>query len=183
MKILVGLILVVLLSLVSCSKEDNKEEVDPLFSLPYHPLKDLAELKGKKFQYAGIKVEGRNAGLLTDASRTCSSSDLLIFSSDGENEVSSIEFFRAKVSCEGTDVIAFYNYFLIEEGILRTRLVLHQQLGILASPIPGENFVNGRFNLRIGFQGEYLRVEDRMSNYTRMRPDEEVFLYFKKYKY
>ncbi|EKB08029.1 hypothetical protein HMPREF9716_01502, partial [Myroides odoratus CIP 103059] len=32
----------------------------------------------------------------------------------------------------------------------------------------------------IGFQGEYLRIEDRMSTYKREDPNEKVYLYFKK---
>ena len=34
--------------------------------------------------------------------------------------------------------------------------------------------------LEIGFQGEYLRIEDRMSNYQRKDENEKVYLYFKK---
>lgn len=185
MKKLFGLFLVLALGLSSCSKEDKDDDFDPLFSLPYEPLKNLTELRGKKYKYAGIKVEGRKAGILSEYAMTCSVSDLLVFSEGEGDEISKIEFFRAKSNCDGTDRIGFYDYKLIEEGLLSTRLILHfpNTEVLQGAAAVGEHFVDGRFHIQIGFQGEYLRIEDRISNYIRVKPEEEVFLYFKEYKY
>lgn len=183
MKKLIGLFLVLSLGLVSCSKDDNKSnDDDPIFSLEYQPLKSLSELKGKKFRYAGIKVEGKNASMVSETSPLCSAADHIIFYPEDGKKNSPIEFWRKPQNCGEYDIINFLEYYMVKEGLLSVRLFENfiPSTGIVSNSISEGGTINGqRVELQIGFQGKYLRIEDRMSNYRRIKPDEEVFLYFK----
>lgn len=191
MKKILGLILGLSLGLGSCSKDDNKEnDFDPLFSLEYHPLKSLSELKGKKYKYSGIKVEGKKVGLLSETSTSCSRLDVLTFNILDGDELSTAEFLRNGVNCTNFDKILLFDFNLKQAGILSTKMSFNNIGGDKGNNEEENSWnaistmnLNGRFNLQIGFQGEYLRIEDRMSHYVRRNPDEEVFLYFKEVKY
>lgn len=191
MRKIIGLILGLSLGLGSCSKDDNKEnDFDPIFSLEYHPLKSLSELKGKKYKYSGIKVEGRKAGLLSETSTSCSRLDVLTFNILDGDELSTAEFLRNGVNCTNFDKILLFDFNLKQAGILSTKMSFNNIGGDKGNNEEENSLnaistmnLNGRFNLQIGFQGEYLRIEDRMSHYVRTNPDEEVFLYFKEVKY
>ena len=183
MKKIIGLILVLSLGLVSCSKDDNKSsDVDPVFSLEYHPLKSLSEVKGKSFRYAGIKIGDKKVGLFSDTSPECSTSDLIVFYPENGEKNSPITFFRKTKICSGFDEINFIDYYMNKEGLLSTRLMKNYEpsTDISSNSIIETSFTEGRrYELQIGFQGKYLRIEDRMSHYVRLNPDEVVYLYFK----
>lgn len=158
--------------LLSCSKSDNTEDVDPVFSLPYTPLRDLAELDATSYLYAGLKVEGRRSSMLTPTSRLCNIYDELHLNFNA-NQLANMKFSRRNKNCEGFKIVTLSKNTLVKEGVLRTNI--YGSVDKLDKLIVDEQ---GRIDLEIGFQGDYLRIEDRMSNYSRHKYDEKVYLYF-----
>lgn len=167
-----------LVGLVSCSKDDNKDDdVDPIFSLEYKPLKSLKELEtNDTYYYAGIKIGDRKVGLLPSSSTSCTRHDR-IYAKFGNNTLNYIVFYRNSRGCDDVQEVRLVKNVLENDGILHT--VVLGSLDKLDQLVIDDE---GRIPLEIGFQGEYLRIEDRMSNYKRTKQNEKVYLYFAKNK-
>lgn len=171
----------ILLFSVSCSKsDDNKDNYDPISAMEYSKLKSLDEINNKIFYYAGIKRGNEKASMLSTGSYSCRANEffsVIIKENQPNLNFGFIKFQSGNLGCETTDSVFFIDAKLLNEGELFTTLVdgyLHPQIGIVL----GERRFKG--SLEIGFQGEYLRIEDYMSNYERIDPNEKVYLYFKK---
>lgn len=192
--------LLFLLALISnsCSKSDNGSSSD-IESKAYIKLKSLDEIKGVHYQYAGIKIGDRKATFLSENSKSCRAHEY--FSSISSEYYPSLDFIyqafeEGNFGC--TEVVkripelemyfpvstVFLENSLVEEGKLLTTLLI----GYFAPDNRPENlphrlYTSGRVYkgfLEIGFQGDYLRIEDRMSNYQRKDENEKVYLYFKR---
>ncbi|WP_353160369.1 hypothetical protein [Myroides odoratus] len=176
-------IVVLLLSVLifSCSKsDDTRDDSDPIFDLPYTKLKHLDDISKNVFYYAGIKVGNAKTSLLIPGSTSCRASEYFSFME--EKVLPNLNFGYVKyqigpLGCETTNSSFFTETKLINEGELFTTI----RNGIIPERGPiilQERIFKGI--LEIGFQGEYLRIEDRMSTYKREDPNEKVYLYFKK---
>ncbi|MDR0224520.1 MAG: hypothetical protein LBI32_05630 [Myroides odoratus] len=175
------LVLLISILIFSCSKsDDNKDEFDPIFDLAYTKLKNLDDISKNVFYYAGIKVGKAKTSMLIPGSTSCRASEY--FSPMEEKTLANLNFGYIKyqigpLGCETTNSSFFTETSLINEGELFTTI----RNGIIPDRGPiilQERSFKGI--LEIGFQGEYLRIEDRMSTYKREDPNEKVYLYFKK---
>ncbi|WP_158962033.1 hypothetical protein [Myroides fluvii] len=167
--------------LLSCSKsDDNKDNYDPISAMEYSKLKSLDEINNMIFYYAGIKRGNEKASMLSNSSSSCRANEffsVIITENQPNLNFGFIKFQSGNLGCETTDSVFFIDTELLSEGELFTTLVngyLHPQIGLI---LGGRRF---KGTLEIGFQGEYLRIEDYMSNYERIDPNEKVYLYFKK---
>lgn len=156
--------------LVSCSSSDDSKEIDPVFSLPYVPVKELSDIDSGRYSYAGIKIEGQKASMLNPHSATCSRNDAMHVVYNIEGKLETMNYYKMLAGCEGSMNISIYEIFLEKEGIIGA-WVTNYRTPEMEDAIPAL--------LEIGFQGEYLRIEDRMSNFTRTKKNEKVYLYFK----
>ncbi|WP_410879076.1 hypothetical protein [Myroides sp. DW712] len=163
--------------LTSCSKNDDNKDTDPIFSLPYIPLKSLSEFSDNEtYYYAGFKAGERNASMLSPTSTACNRDETLQFFYDDFEEIKYIKYYRTNRNCSGKETVVLSKNKLISEGILLTKI---EELMGDFEPLPGDDD-KGNIELEIGFQGEYLRIEDQMSHYNRTNPTDKVYLYFKK---
>jgi len=180
MKKLILFIGIVAMPLFGCSKSDDaQEEEDDIFLLEYRELKDLNELKNKVFFYVGIKKGDAKTSMLIPNSRSCRAHEF--FSQAKSNAYPTLEFSYIKMEngalgCEITTSVYFLTNNLIRDGILQTTLKegVPSESGIQL--LPKDAIYRGP--IEIGFQGDYLRIEDRMSAYQREDPNEKVYLYF-----
>ncbi|MBB1139459.1 hypothetical protein [Myroides sp. WP-1] len=176
-------ILVSVIFLSSCSSDDESS-YDPIFSAKYIPLTDLTQLEKSTYFYAGIKIEGYKTSLLPPDGTSCVKDDILVPTFDNENNFERLEYIRTNKRCsEGFGSIILVKNKLIENGILRTNMYFngnfyYDKNGVRQYYDSDENW-EFRGNLEIGFQGDYLRIEDRMSHYSRPGSIEKVYLYFK----
>lgn len=176
-------LLIVLLTSFSCSKSSDDNDLDPVFSQEYTKLQSLEEISSNIYYYAGIKVGDRKASMLIENSKSCRSHEYFSIMREARYEVLDFGFIKFKedneegLGCIPTTSAFFLESQLIEEGQLFTTI----REGIV-SPIGDVVLYERVFKgiLEIGFQGKYLRIEDRMSNYKREDPNEKVYLYFKK---
>ncbi|MDR0224522.1 MAG: hypothetical protein LBI32_05640 [Myroides odoratus] len=166
------LLIALCLLLFSCSKSDD-DSVDELdvFSLAYVPLNSFDELDMQGYYYAGFKAEGRKASMLIKNSKACRSHDFLSLSKTKEGILDKLEYafyIEGSFGCFQYAMHTFEENKLIETGKIFTTI--------------RDQYSNRLFKgiLEIGFQGEYLRIEDQISDYQRMDPNEKVYLYFKK---
>lgn len=175
MKKLTGITLLLISSLLlGCTKSDDTKGVDPVFSLTYTPLKNLEELTQTHYYYAGFKAGEAKSSMLSSYSKSCNREDYLQLNFDANQEFV-MNFFRMRIQCLGFEIVNLEKNILIKEGILRTKVSGSKD--VLEKLIVDKE---GRIELEIGFQGDYLRIEDRMSNYSRHKYDQKVYLYFKK---
>ncbi|MGS4345846.1 hypothetical protein ACKUSY_09720 [Myroides odoratus] len=173
MKISIQFFLVVgLFFLGACSKsDDNKDEnFDFVFSQEFIPLKSFNELRAGSYLYAGFKAEGRKMSMLIEGSKSCTAYNDLFFIKDDEDSISTIQYnlhSAGQFGCMRYSTLLFLENKMFKEGILFTTI---------KDPY-GKRVFKGL--LEIGFQGDYLRIEDKISDYVRKDPDEKVYLYFK----
>ena len=184
---LIVFILSVLFS-TSCSKSDDGKGGSDIESKEYIKLKSLDEIRGGHFRYAGIKIGDRKATFLVENSKSCRAHEY--FSTISSEFYPNLDFVyqqfeEGPLGCEKInsggavgyhDSIVFLESSLIEEGKLLTT-ILNGYFAI------GRLYTSSRVYkgfLEIGFQGDYLRIEDRMSNYQRKDRNEKVYLYFKR---
>ena len=157
--------------LLSCSKDDgNSMKGEDVFLLPYAPLKSLDELYRGSYVYGGFKAEGREASMILENSKSCRAFDDLYVTKDSFDKVSLMEYnlhTAGQFGCVRDDIIRLEENKIYKEGILFTTIKDRY----------GKRIFKGL--LEIGFQGDYLRLEDRMSDYKRKDPNEKVYLYFK----
>ncbi len=186
-----------LLFLLSCSSSDDTVDLDPIASAEFIPLKDFSELGRKTYFYAGIKAEGRKVSLLPDDTDSCQRDDFFAPVYNQEEQLVFFQYNRIGPRCEGgTSLILFTNNKLVNDGIFETTLYLvgssfdmddliakesNDDDDVVKSVSSIDNKRRERYDgkLEIGFQGGYLRVEDRMSHYSRPRATDKVYLYFK----
>lgn len=170
---------------ISCSKsDDNGGEFDPVFDLAYTKLKDLEEINKKTFYYAGIKVGDKKTSMLIPGSMSCRASEFFGPAFDPEYLTLDFAYMKYKtggLGCEVTNSSFLTETSLVGEGQLFTTI----RDGYIddSNPLNIRIVLNERIFkgiLEIGFQGDYLRIEDRMSTYKREDPNEKVYLYFKK---
>jgi len=163
--------------LTSCSKNDDHKDTDPIFSLPYTPLKNLSKFLDKEtYYYAGFKAGERKASMLTPTSTACNRNETLQFFYDDLGKLKYIKYYRTNRNCSGKETVVLSKNELISEGILLTKIT--EPMGDFEPLIEYDG--KGNIELEIGFQGEYLRIEDYMSHYNRINPTDKVYLYFKK---
>lgn len=172
----IGRLLVLFLMLLSlgCSKSDDNIDVDPIYSLEYKPLKSFKELGEKQYDYVGIKIGDRKVGLLLDSNQACVRLDK-IQAHLKDDRLVALVYNRMERNCSKSDEVRLVKNNLYEEGILHT--IVYGSRDKLDDLIIDEE---GRISLEIGFQGDYLRIEDRMSNFKRTKHNEKVYLYFKR---
>ncbi len=180
-------ILVLLISILvfSCSKsDDTKDDSDPIFDLPYTKLKHLDDISNDVFYYAGIKVGNAKTSMLIPSSMSCRASEYFgpIFDPlHPDLDFTYIKYKNGELGCETTNSSFFSETSLVEEGQLFTTI----RDGYIddSNPFNIKIVLQKRIFkgiLEIGFQGKYLRIEDRMSTYKREDSNEKVYLYFKK---
>ncbi len=176
MKYWIGSVLVLVSSLfLSCSSSDDTKEIDPIFSLPYTPLSSMNDLDEGDYAYVGIKIADQKVGMITPTSTTCARKDFMTIFYEG-TELNHMIYYKKNRSCSGTVAVMLSEMFLENEGVLATLIGSSDQSNPSAVPHDTKNHIR----LEVGFQGEYLRIEDRMSNFTRTKHNEKVYLYFKK---
>ncbi|WP_413513744.1 hypothetical protein [Myroides odoratus] len=196
-----NLIIAVFLGLLtlSCSSDEGGIKGDPIFSAEYIPLKDLSDLGKGTYFYAGFKAEGRKVSLLAENTDSCQKDDIFapVFNANGD--LIFFQFHRSNSGCiGGYTVILLTNNQLLDTGIMETSLYSggsysgeEEKPGLEEEEKPSfERIVKSTLDvvksrerydgpLEIGFQGGYLRIEDRMSHYSRPKQTDKVYLYFK----
>ena len=185
-------ILVGSIALASCSSDDNKSSSDdPIFSQPYTELANLDELQTGKYQYVGNKIGDRKVGLISEAAKCKSSDNLLVHRTGTVLDSITYNNYRPEVINNKEECLNIFEYprlmrknELVSPGHLSTSV----EDGYLFAIIDDEGIVERREyrrkdhfkgELEIGFQAGYLRIEDRLSDYKRLK-GEKVYLYFKK---
>jgi hypothetical protein len=181
---------------IGCSKsDDNDEEIDPVFSQEYTPLKSFQDLESGRYSYAGNKIGDRKTGLITE-STLCKKDDFIMIYKETTVALDSISYFNyRRAEDRDKDCEMIFEF----PRILRNAKL--KQAGIMASVITDDNKVllteeekkenpdkeykivrktHYSGDVEIGFQAGYLRIEDRLSDYSRTSKNEKVYLYFKK---
>ncbi|WHT38496.1 hypothetical protein QNH98_16005 [Myroides sp. mNGS23_01] len=185
-------ILVGSIALTSCSSDDNKSSSnDPIFSQPYTELANLDELQTGKYQYVGNKIGDRKVGLISEAAK-CKSSDHLLVHRTGtvldsitynnyrpeviDNKEECLNIFKYPRLIQKYELVSSgYLNALVEDGYLQA--IIDDEGNVVRREYRRKEHFKGE--LEIGFQAGYLRVEDRLSDYKRLK-GEKVYLYFKK---
>lgn len=184
------------LAIVACSSDDSSSSEDPIFSQPYTELTSLDELAEGKYAYVGNKIGDRKVGLVLE-SNECKKKDYLVAHRTGA-VLDSLSYnnFGMKVNDNKRECGSIFEFPRIVRNmaleapgdlkVLVTDDYLHK---IVIDKGPDEDpeikYERRRKpahhdgNIEIGFQAGYLRVEDRLSDYQRLK-DEKVYLYFKK---
>ncbi|MCS4239263.1 hypothetical protein M2306_003051 [Myroides gitamensis] len=179
------LVLLISILIFSCSKsDDNKDEFDPIFDLTYTKLKNLDDISKNVFYYAGVKVGNSKTSLLIPGSMSCRASEYfgpLFDPLYPSVDFTYIKYQDGEIGCKVTNSSFFSETSLVGEGQLFTTIrdgYIDDSNPLNIKIVLQERSFKGI--LEIGFQGEYLRIEDRMSTYKREDPNEKVYLYFKK---
>ncbi|MDR2221740.1 MAG: hypothetical protein LBE34_03260 [Flavobacteriaceae bacterium] len=191
----VVVIFAAVIAFVACSKSDDngKQEVDPIFSQKYFPLKDAKDLGGGYYQYVGNKIGDRPVGLVTSSAK-CKENDLITIFKKNENVIDSIVYLNFRYESKKMDCILSFtsprtmsSNSLLNEGVLQSTIKEYnwRKPTAIEEEVSPEikrykdikTVYNG--NLEIGFQAGYLRIEDYMSDYNKLN-GEKVYLYFKK---
>ena len=166
---------------ICCSKsDDNASDVDPVYTLEYTKLQDIEQITRKTFYYAGIKIGDKKTSLLIPNSKSCRAEEFFGPSKDNSFpalDFAYIKFKEGQLRCEPTISSYFVETSLIDEGQLFTTIRAGYFDEASQRLVLKERIFKGI--LEIGFQGDYLRIEDRMSTYKREDPNEKVYLYFK----
>lgn len=175
------LILLLFIPLLGCSKSDEEEEgKDEIFALEYKGLTDLDVLKNKVFYYVGIKRGDSKTSVLVPNSKSCRAQEYFTQArSDAEPtlDFGYIVMENGTFGCEQTTSVYFLDSELEREGVLKTQLKYGESVPMLGIVLhDGGPMYSGE--IEIGFQGEYLRIEDKMSSYIKADPNEKVYLYF-----
>ncbi len=202
MKKLFSIVIVFFLAFIinSCSKSDDDDDKGAnIESQPYIKLKSLDEIRGVHYRYTGIKIGDRKATFLVENSKSCRAHEY--FSTISSEYYPNLDFVYQQFE-EGAfgcvQVVkripelemyypvstVFLENSLAEEGKLLTTMLTGYFAPDYSEPNkPDRLFTSSRVYkgfLEIGFQGDYLRIEDRMSNYQRKNENEKVYLYFKR---
>ncbi|MBB1139877.1 hypothetical protein [Myroides sp. WP-1] len=194
------------IAIAACSSsDDNSSSVDPIFSQPYTELANLDELVSGKWAYVGNKIGDRKVGLVEETNE-CKKKDYLVVHRTGTSmAIDSLSYNNYGMRVNNnervcTSVFEFPRisrnlkltssgnlYALITDDVMEPVLVPDgDKVDKDGKPIMKPIFVRKRKspahhdgNLEIGFQAGYLRVEDYLSDYSRLK-NEKVYLYFKK---
>ncbi|WP_353100055.1 hypothetical protein [Myroides odoratus] len=168
------LLIALCLLLFSCSKSDDDSVDEPdVFSLEYFPIKSFDELDRGSYFYRGFQAEDRKASMLLENTTSCVRFNDLYIHKDSLENLSLIEYNfheSGQLGCNRYKTILFQENRLYEEGILFTTI---------RDPY-GKRLFKGL--LEFGFQGGYLRIEDKISNYVKKDPEGKVYIYFKMIK-
>ncbi|MGG5576738.1 hypothetical protein ACPDHL_05260 [Myroides sp. C15-4] len=171
-------------TMISCSSDDNKEAAYDVYNLPYTPLTDLSELGKETYFYVGIKIEGYKTQLIPPTKETCLKEDKIVALYNDDEMLVRLDYKRSGINCKGYDNIRLTQNKIVQPGILNTNLYV---AGTYEKADNGDMVLvpsdsNERFegDIEIGFQGRYLRIEDRMSHYSRPANVNKVYLYFEK---
>lgn len=185
--------------LMSCSSDDNKNEnVDPIFSQEYTPLKDLSELAAGKYQYVGNKIGDQKVGIISEASTSCKKNDFLNVNKSENKELVSMTY--GNYTLEQTDnkkeckLIWEYpriirNIQLTSVGIINVEVI--DEYNRPKTENEKEQYpenesitdykIHFRGDLEIGFQAGYLRIQDELSDFSKgSQVSGTSYLYFKK---
>ncbi|WP_353100333.1 hypothetical protein [Myroides odoratus] len=188
-------ILVGSIALASCSSDDNKSSSDdPIFSQPYEELKSLDELAVGKYAYIGNKIGDRNVGVVGETSN-CKRVDYLVVHRNPTTSVldsltyNNFRLDKIEGRLECMSIFEFPRLLqkneLVRSGYMRTSIedgYLKQLYKDDGKTKDGKKYERKDYfkgEIEIGFQAGYLRIEDRLSDYKRLK-DEKVYLYFKK---
>lgn len=195
------------IAIAACSSDDNSSSSDdPIFSQPYTELANLDELVTGKYAYVGNKIGDRKVGLVP-ASNECKQKDyLVVHRTDVVLDSLSYNNYGLQVIDNRQECRSVFEFPRIVRGM---DLLSPDHLKVLVTddyldpevidkldddgkpvldddgkPVKETIFIRKRKehyngNIEIGFQAGYLRVEDRLSNYQRVK-GEKVYLYFKK---
>lgn len=179
----------------SCSSDDGNPEkpVDPIFELEYVPLNDFSDVQSN-YIYAGAKIGDRPVGLISK--NNCVSGNSITFYATSSTAVTrdSIFYLSNKfneelgVGCEYDFSRTMRDVRMVEKGKMHVDIAdfiwkevrvpydsLGHQRDSIRIDIEKKGYYNG--NLEIGFQGKYLRIEDKVSKYSGK---DKVYLYFKR---
>jgi hypothetical protein len=189
-------ILVGSIALASCSSDDNKSSSDdPIFSQPYTELANLDELQTGKYQYVGNKIGDRKVGVVGETSNCKRIDYLLVHRNPTTSVLDSLTYNNFRLDkVEGKlECISIFEFprllqknELSRPGYMRTSIEdgyyeqLYKDDGKTKDGRAYRRKDHFKGELEIGFQAGYLRVEDRISDYSRITKDEKVYLYFKK---
>ncbi|EHQ41346.1 hypothetical protein [Myroides odoratus] len=188
-------ILVGSIALASCSSDDNKSSSDdPIFSQPYEELKSLDELAVGKYAYIGNKIGDRKVGVVGETSN-CKRVDYLVVHRNPTTSVldsltyNNFRLDKIEGRLECMSIFEFPRLLqkneLVRSGYMRTSIedgYLKQLYKDDGKTKDGKKYERKDYfkgEIEIGFQAGYLRIEDRLSDYKRLK-DEKVYLYFKK---
>lgn len=203
MKKFIALFIAIVL-FAACSKDDNKDNHDPVFSQPYTELQSLSELVYGKYQYIGNKIGDRKVGIVNEGTY-CKQLDYLLIATDSLDvnaKLITYNNFRLEKPNNVLTCVSIFDFprkvikfDLKSPGILKCNVeddywdseekrdedgnVVRDENGdiVYVDVIKRKTHYSG--DLEIGFQAGYLRIEDRLSDYKRVK-DEKVYLYFKK---
>jgi|GEM_PF-2244078 len=180
------------IALASCSSDDNKSSSsDPIFSQPYTELTSLDELQTGRYQYVGNKIGDQKVGLFNE-SVPCKSSDyLFVHRTDAVLDSITYNNFKPEIIKDKVECFSVFEFprlmqknELVTPGHLETMVrdgylqpIFDDDGTVTKREYRRKNHYLGQ--LEIGFQAGYLRIEDRLSDYKRLK-GEKVYLYFKK---
>lgn len=186
-------------AIAACSSDDSSSSEDPIFSQPYTELTSLDELVEGKYAYVGNKIGDRKVGLVLE-SNECKKKDYLVAHRTGA-VLDSLSYnnYGMQVNDNKRECGSIFefprivrNMVLEAPGDLKV-VITDDYIDVTVEKIINEEGEEVEVttrkrkrkpphyneNIEIGFQAGYLRVEDRLSDYQRLK-GEKVYLYFKK---
>lgn len=184
-----------ILALVSCNKNDDNNSssnVDPIFSQPYTPLAEFSDLETATYRYVGNKIGDRPVGLVGAAAK-CKGNDRLQIFVDRKVVIDSIVYYNYSYDSKKQDCeLSFISPRVLKSNKLASPGNMNSKVeefwfeeiidkvdpSIITSKRKTKETYSG--NIEIGFQAEYLRIEDHISDYNYTPAKEKVYLYFKK---
>lgn len=171
---------------LSCSKsEDDGKGMDFVANLPYTPLNELSEVGDETYYYVGIRVGDYKMNLISETNAGCVKFDKIVAEKNDKGEIINLRYKRSNIGCVGgyVDILMSRNR-MISPGIMDTNIYVagSYEKGENGEEILVPSKSNERYEgqVEIGFQGEYLRIEDRMSHFTYPSKVDKVYLYFEK---
>lgn len=195
------------IAIAACSSDDNSSSSDdPIFSQPYTELVNLDELTLGKYAYVGNKIGDRKVGLV-QVNNECKKKDYLVTHRTGSAldslSYNNYSFLLVDTKKECRSIFEFprivksmdltspgnLNANILDDYLEPTEVNKLDEEGNIVVDNSGNPItevilvrktkVHYKGNMEIGFQAGYLRIEDHLSDYKRLK-DEKVYLYFKK---
>ncbi|WP_430613114.1 hypothetical protein [Flavobacterium sp. JP2137] len=195
-------LLMVLFLSFSCSKSDDTDVGDPVYDAEYKPLQNLQQLESNTWFYVGSKVGDRKFGAISE--KHCLQKNLLVFRTNNKDHINGYFDFYSYSSGEKACEVSFVTRLMVHYIADETAFCTYKRLNYVpaededaivedeeyfqpTTPPTDENRVanlksmdaNSDYlkKVEIGFQAGYLRVEDKLTDFSGTA---KVYLYFKK---